>query len=312
MRAVVLGANGQDGGYLCEALLKRGYEVFGVARGPESRYAPAQPGFQYVRLDLEDYEGLSTFLKQTAPTHCFHFAAVHGAVGEGFQYETQWDAMMRVNTLALHAVLETARTVCEQMRIFYAGSAKVFPNPLQGMIDENTSMRSTCLYSIGKIASRDLMEQYRLAHGVQATNLIFFNHDSRRRSTQYFLPKIAQTLASAKRDPSVKTQVHTLDFRIDWGHAAEFMEIVADLARAPYEPQFAMATGVTSHARPVVTEAFRRHGLVMENHVSEDLPPRDPGPDFRVDIGRLASAARTPMISVAELIDDLVAGFETV
>ena len=109
--------------------------------------------------------------------------------------------MLRVNVTALHVALEYARTCNPGARIFYAGSSKVFPNPLAGQIDETTPTQVSCLYSLGKLAARDLMQVYLRDRDIHATNLILFNHDLPRRPRDYLLPMIAHTIARAKVDP---------------------------------------------------------------------------------------------------------------
>jgi len=306
-RALVLGANGQDGSYLIEALLRRGHEVVGVGRDPTSRYVPDQAGFTYRGINLADDEMLVDLLGSTRPDHAYHFAAVHGATGAGFAYEADWREMMRVNVLALHALLEHARTQNAAMRVIYAGSAKIFPAPLVGDIDETTRARATCLYVIGKLASRDLLTQYRRDHGVKGTNLILFNHDSARRSAQYLLPTLARAIARGKRNPSHRVAIKTLDFRIDWGAADEFMDLVAEIGTTSDVAELVMASGNTVHARPLIEDLFARHGLDAARHLIEELPPHDPGPDFRVRLDRLETVARRPVKTVFDVVDDILA-----
>jgi GDPmannose 4,6-dehydratase len=306
-RALVLGANGQDGSYLVEALLRRGHEVVGVGRDPASRYVPAQPGFTYRGLNLADDEALVALVKSAQPDHAYHFAAVHGATGAGFTYETHWREMMRVNVLALHVLLEHARTHNPRMRVVYAGSAKIFPAPLVGDIDEATPARATCLYGVGKLASRDLLTQYRRDHGVRGSNLILFNHDSARRPRQYLVPTLAQAIARARRDPGHQIAIKTLDFRIDWSAADEFMDLVADIGTAADVSELVMASGNTVHARPQVEALFARYGLDAQAHLIEELPRHDPGPEFRVRIDRLEATARRPSKTVFDVVGDILA-----
>ncbi len=154
-RSLVLGVNGQDGSYLAKTLLARGHEVVGVGRAPDSAYARPEPAFRYISADLRDTESFAGLIAEVAPDEAFHVAAIHGA--SGFSYEALWRDMMAVNVTTLHVLLEHARTAAPGMRIVYAGSSKIFPPPLSGVIDEESPVRATCLYGIGKIAARDLM-----------------------------------------------------------------------------------------------------------------------------------------------------------
>ncbi len=305
--SLVLGANGQDGSYLTEVLLARRHEVVGVGFEPESIYVKPAPRFRYVPTDLRDTGAFAELLAAISPDYAFHFAAIHGATG--FAYEAQWRDMVAVNVLSLHVLLEHARTVAPNLRLLYAGSSKIFPPPLSGIVDETSEVRATCLYGIGKIAARDLMRHYRKEHGVNATNLILFNHESPRRPAEFLLPTLARTIAAAKSDPRVKTTVRTLDFRIDWGAADEFMDIVSDIAERTNEPELVLASGTTWHGREAANHLFAAHGLNAAQHLVETLEPQDPGPDFRVSLDRLSIAVgRTPQKHIGEIVNEMIAG----
>lgn len=304
-RSLVIGVNGQDGSYLAENLLRRGYDVVGIGRDDASRYVAPSERFTYERADIGDLGSFDASVRRAAPDVAFHFAAIHGA--SGFVYEPVWRDMMAVNTLSLHVLLEHARLRNRSLRIVYAGSAKIFPTPLAGTIDEATPARATCLYGIGKIASRDLVMHYRDKHGVAATNLIFFNHESVRRPESYFLPTIARAIVGATRDRTYKTEVKTLDFRADWSAAVELMDLAVEIAERADVAEVVMASGKTWHGRVAVEQLFARYGLNARHHVVEVLPRSDPGPEYRVGIDRLESAAgRRPRLSLFDIMGEMV------
>jgi GDPmannose 4,6-dehydratase len=282
-RTLVLGVNGQDGSYLAQALLKRGDQVVGVGRQATSRYVHDHPRFTYAAADLADEPQVEALVRAVAPERVYHFAAVHGPTGSGFTYEACFADMLSVNVTALHVALEYARTLNPGPRIFYAGSSKVFASPLAGQIDEASPMQVSCLYSLGKLAARDLMRLYARDHGIEATNLILFNHDSPRRPTDYLLPMLAQTMARAKVDPNHMLRVRTLDFWADWSAAEELMEIVADLSTAPYVPEVILASGRAVYARSAVAAGFQ------------------------VRLDRLEGLARRPTRTMFDVVNELIA-----
>jgi GDPmannose 4,6-dehydratase len=302
--ALVLGVNGQDGSYAAEALLRRGYSVVGVGKQPTSRYV-AHEAFRYLQLDLQDRDALFSLLVVEQPEVAFHLAAIHGAAG--FQYEPMFHTAMAVNVTAVHTLLEYARRERPSLRIVYANSAKIFPAPWVGEIDEQTAIRPTCLYSIGKVAALELIRHYRAQHGIAAANLILFNHESPRRSPDYFLPIVAAGLMRALRDPSHTFEVKTLDFLVDWSSAEELMDIAVDIVeRAPNE-DFVLASGHTSHARQVVLEWFARSGLDYSRHVRESLPPQSLQAPYRVVLDRLQKRiGRVPVRTVQSIVDALL------
>ncbi len=306
-RALVLGVNGQDGSYLAQALLKRGDRVVGVGRQATSRYVHDDPHFTYAAADLADERQVEALVRSVAPDRIYHFAAVHGPTGSGFTYEPVVADMVRVNVSALHVALEYARTCHPGMRIFYASSSKIFPSPLVGQIDESTPTKVGCLYSLGKIAAGDLMRLYLRDHNVRATNLILFNHNSPRRPAHYLLPTMAQAIARAKVDRHHVLRVRTLDFWADWSAADELMDIVADLAAAPFVPDLILASGKAVYARAAVSTLFARHGLEADDHIVEDRPSRsEEAAGFQVRIDRLEGLARRPTKTVFDVVNELI------
>ena len=219
--------------------------------------------------------------------------------------------MFATNVVSLHVLLEHARVAAKPVRVVYAGSSKIFPAPLAGAIDETTPARSTCLYSIGKIASRDLIGHYREQHGVAATNLILFNHESPRRPLEFLLPKIARGIAEARRNQDSRLNVRTLDFWIDWGAADEFADIAVDIALKSEEGEFVMASGMTHHARNVVYELFEQYGLDGERFVVEALAPQDPGPAYQVSLDHMERAiGRKPVKAVSDIVSDMLQAYD--
>ena len=305
--ALILGVLGQDGSYLADSLLQRGYTVVGVGRSSTAIYDWPADRFHYVPLDLCDAAGLETIVSEVRPDVAFHVAAVHGAIASGFAYEAVWREVMQVNVLALHVLLEHARTAAPAMRIIYAGSAKVFPAPWQGLVTAQTPMRATCLYGISKLAARDLMRHYRHEHGVRSTNLVLFNHDSPRRPSQFLLPKLGSAVAAALDGRPAVVTIRTLDFLIDWSAADEIMGMVADIAAGPDVDELIVASGRTVKGRDIATALFERHNLRLEDHVLTEQPDSDTGPAFQVDIGDfIAAAGRRPRKTALDIGEEIV------
>ena len=308
-RSLILGVDGQDGSYLAESLLRRGHAVTGIGRGRAGRFVEPSAAFLYRTCDLRDSEELANLVGECDPDFAFHCAAVHGPAG--FQYEPVWRDALAVNTGALHVLLERARTARRELRVIYFGSAKMYSAPLAGTIDESTAVRASCLYGITKIASRDMLAYYRRQHNVNATNLVFFTHDSPRRPASFFMPKIARTIAAARASDRHQERFATLDFRNDWSDAIELMEIVADIAETSSAPELLIASGTTWHGREAAAHLFARYGLDASRHIIEDSQG-DAGPDFRVCLDKLeAGIGRRPQRTIVDLVASLMAGIET-
>lgn len=266
-RVVVIGANGQDGAYLVEHLSRRGHDIVALGRQDDFRHPRPGARFSYRGIDVSDHRALGQVLDEVQPDIIFHVAARHAAAG-GF-YEPIFAEMLAVNTGSLHTALEHARLRGGQAcRVVYASSMKVF-GPIIGQVDETTPRVSTCLYSITKNASQDLIIQYRQRHGVAASALLLFNHESPLRPPDFFMSRLVGALARALAGETAPTQLHTLDFHCDWGAADEFMDIAIDIAeKAPCE-DFVLASGHTWYGRDFATQFFAAHGLDHATHIQE-------------------------------------------
>ena len=153
MRSLVLGANGQDGSYLCGLLAASGAEVIGVGRQRNAKYDEANELYDYRQLDLRDAVTLTKLLNDFRPVEIYHFAAVHGAAG--YAYEPAWGDALDVNVKVLHTCLEYARCASDTVKIFYPSSAKVFGSPLPELVSINSPKIATCLYSTSKICAEN-------------------------------------------------------------------------------------------------------------------------------------------------------------
>jgi len=261
-----------------------------------------------MSCDLVQTQHLAQLINGSDFDFAFHFAAVHGA--DGFSYEPIWRDMMAVNIGALHVLLEHARLKRRHMRVIYAGSCKTFPAPLVGTIDEMTPVRASCLYSIGKIAARDLIAYYRSLHGVIGTNLVLFNHESPRRSSKYLLPTLAHGICKSLANPGHRIAVKTLNFMIDWSDAAELMDLVADVAERSEVQELVLASGTTWYGRAAAERIFARHGLEMRRHITEKEQPSELAPRFQVSLARLErEIGKRPIKTIDDIIDAMVVNF---
>jgi GDPmannose 4,6-dehydratase len=308
IRAVVFGVNGQDGTYLAEYLLACGANVLGIGRQGTPRHLPPQERFEYLPLDLADARALARELERFRPTHAFHLAAVHGSAG--FIYEPVWSHALAVHVGALHTLLEHARTVEKELRIVYASSAKVFRAPLPARITEDSPMASSCLYSTTKNAARDLISLYRSHHGVRASILYLFNHESVLRPADYFIPRICGALSGALAGVDsgpTKTSFKTLDFFCDWGSAREYMEFAAAVANIEDSGDFIVATGRTWHGREFAEALFERHGLNYRDFIVEGSGEVNPGSRFECVVDRLETKVdRRPRVDIMAVCDEII------
>ena len=280
IRSLVLGVGGQDGSILAEELVASGRQVLGLGRRETFPYPIDSHQFAYRQLDLAESAELDSCLREFQPDEVFHVAAVHGSAG--FPYEEVWGNALDVNTRSLHRVLEYARLHQTQLRVFYASSAKIFGPALRGHVDLSTPRDGSCLYSITKKASGQLAAYYEQAHGIKTTVAILFNHESERRASSFFVPKICRAVSSALADPLHRESLHTLSFHCDWSSARDFMRMAIRAVEVGFGGELIFASGVTWHGRDFVQQLFARYGLDYAQHV--DVPALVDSPFFQVDL----------------------------
>ncbi|MGB7599404.1 MAG: GDP-mannose 4,6-dehydratase, partial [Candidatus Sulfotelmatobacter sp.] len=244
----MLGVNGQDGSYLAEVLIARGYAVTGAARQASSRWVDPTR-FRYTALDVSGVARLDQLLSEVRPDEIYHMAAIHGSAGRA--YEADWREALALNVGSVHTCLEHMRRHCPETRLFYPSSVKAFGANPPPVIDEKTPRVSDCLYGITKNAAAELIHYYRARHGIFAAIGYYFNHDSPRRSDSYFLPRLAGRIAAQPGQREDAPEIATLDFWCDWGSSGEFMELTADLLQTDSACDAIFATG-----RPVYATAL--------------------------------------------------------
>lgn len=303
-RALVLGCNGQDGGFLVEHLVRRGYEVSGVSRQECPRYNAGN--FSHVALDLRRTDALRDLLNERHPQLIFHVAAVHGEAGS--RYEAIWQDMLAVNVGATHVCLEYLRTQCPQGGLLYAGSGKIYGPNYPRLISEQSRSGSSCLYTVAKNASRDLIACYRRDHGIRASVLHLFNHELERRAAGFFMPMLVGALDRALSGSNSRTDVETLQFHCDWGSAEEYMDIAVDVAERAFGNDMIVATGRTWWAADLANAVFARHGLDYRRHLSERAAAGEGARPYRVSIERLRSLIhRVPKLSALDVCGRMLA-----
>jgi GDPmannose 4,6-dehydratase len=305
-RALVLGSNGQDGSYLVEHLLRRGYSVAGLSRERTARTGGGHPAWQPVCQDLRQVAQFSDLLMKLRPDVIFHFAAVHGR--SGTRYETVWQDMLAVNVEVVHTCLEYLRNQQPAGVLVYAGSSKIFGPPFPPVITEESPRSSTCLYTVTKNAALDLIACYRRDHQVRASVMHFFHHESERRGKEFFIPKLVSALHAALLDRTFRAEFDTLQFHSDWGSASEYTDIAVDIAERSPAKDAIIATGKTVLALVLAQQLFARHGLDSRAHLIERRPGNRTDRPFRVSTDGLADLiGRVPTVSIIDVCESMLA-----
>ncbi len=277
-RALVTGITGQDGSYLAELLLEKGYEVHGVVRRTSSlnrsridhlQHAnPAdggRPRFTLHYGDMTDSGGLNRLVKQIRPDEVYNLAAqshVHISVD---QPEYTGDAV----ALGVTRLLEAIRTAGLPARFYQASSSEMFGSspPLQ---NEETPFHPRSPYAIAKLYAHWMTVNYRAAHGMFACSGILFNHESPRRGENFVSRKVTRGVAQILSGREEKLKLGNLEARRDWGDARDYVRAMWLMLQQDEPDDFVIATGEHRTVRELVATAFEMVGLDWQKYVLID------------------------------------------
>ena len=274
--AFITGITGQDGSYLAEFLLAKGYEVHGLIRRASTFNTsridhiyqdPHDPNPKLTLHygDLTDGVGLTNLIREIQPTEIYNLAAQsHVMVSFTMpQYTAQVDAVGTV------AILEAIRATKKDIRFYQASTSELYGStpPPQ---NEESIFRPRSPYASAKLMAYWSTVNYREAFGIHATNGILFNHESPRRGETFVTRKITRAVAAIKAGKQQNLYLGNLDAIRDWGYAKEYVESMWLMLQQPESSDYVVATGVGATVKDFVRIAFSHADLDWEKHVKED------------------------------------------
>jgi GDPmannose 4,6-dehydratase len=311
-RALVSGITGQDGSYLAELLLEKGYEVHGLVRRSSSfstgriEHLYRDPHEEDVRLflhysDLSDSSSLITTLNRVKPDEVYNLGA-QSHVKVSFEMPEFTADATGMGTLRL---LEAIRHADWPIRFYQAGSSEMFGKVAERPQTEGTPFYPRSPYAVAKLFAHWMTVQYREAYGLFATNGILFNHESPRRGATFVTRKITRGVAAILAGAESKLYLGNLDARRDWGFAPEYVEAMWLMLQHDQPDDFVIATGEMHSVRDFVDLAFSLVGLDWQSYV--EIDPRYFRPTEVDELCGDASKARrvlgwSPKTSFAEIV----------
>jgi GDPmannose 4,6-dehydratase len=273
-RALITGITGQDGSYLAELLLAKGYEVHGAVR----RVALEDPEHRLLRLSavrdrvilhaasLESFASVYRLVAQVAPEECYHLAA------QSFVSYSFDDEFSTLNTIinGTLVLLSAVKDQVPQCRFYFAGSSEMFGKAEELPQTENTRFHPRSSYGISKVCGFELTRNYREAYGLHASSGILFNHESPRRGFEFVTRKITSGVARILAGQSQSMPLGNLEAKRDWGHAREYVQAMWLMLQQPEPEDYVVATGETHSVREFVELAFSHVGLDYRDYVTTD------------------------------------------
>lgn len=274
--ALITGLTGQDGSYLAEWLLAKGYEVHGVVRHPEavetSLLGPLlrNPEFdQRLFLhqgDLADGRVLRRVFNEVTPHEVYHLGG-QSHVGRSFEIPEPTCEEVAMASLRL---LESSRALAERVRIYLASSAEVFGVAAETPQTEETKFRPTSPYGCAKAFMTHIARVYRESYGLFVCNGILYNHESPRRGPAFVTRKITSTVAKIKLGLADRLVLGNTQARRDWGHARDYVRAMWMMLQHSRPDDYIVATGVTHSVQEFVEAAFAVVDLPWRDYVARD------------------------------------------
>ena len=276
-KALITGITGQDGSYLAELLLEKGYEVHGIIRRASTFNTSRinnlyeDPHINGVRLflhygDIADSTNLIKLLYRIQPDEVYHLAA-QSHVRVSFDIPEYTGDVTGLGTIRL---LEAIREVGLQTRFYQAGSSEMFGLVQEVPQNETTPFYPRSPYGAAKVYAHWITVNYRESYGLYACNGILFNHESPRRGETFVTRKITRAVAQIKAGLQDKLYLGNLDAKRDWGYAKEYVEAMWLMLQQEKPDDYVIATGETHSVREFLHEAFSHAGLDWQKYVEYD------------------------------------------
>ena len=268
--ALITGVTGQDGSYLAELLLAKGYRVVGVVRRssttPYERIAHLVDRVELVSADLLDQHSLVEAMAACAPDEIYNLAA------QSF-VQTSWTQPVltgEFTALGVTRMLEAMRRVAPKARFYQASSSEQFGKVLETPQRETTPFYPRSPYGVAKVYGHWITVNYRESYGLYAVSGILFNHESPRRGLEFVTRKVTDAAARISLGVQRELRLGTLEARRDWGFAGDYVDAMWRMLQQPSPDDFVVGTGETHSVRELCEVAFARVGLDWKKYVVQD------------------------------------------
>jgi GDPmannose 4,6-dehydratase len=269
-RAMVTGVTGQDGSYLAELLLDKGYEVVGIVRRTShhsfERIEHLLDRIRLVHADLLDQHSLTMAVQEVQPHEVYNLAA-QSYVPTSF---AQPVLTGEFTALGVTRILEAIRLACPSARFYQASSSEMFGKVREHPQNEMTPFHPRSPYGVAKVYGHWITVNYRESYGLYAVSGILFNHESPRRGIEFVTRKVTDAVARIKLGRAKELRLGNLEARRDWGYAGDYVDAMWRMLQADQPKDYVIGTGVMNSVRDLVELAFARAGLDWQQYVVID------------------------------------------
>jgi GDPmannose 4,6-dehydratase len=268
--ALITGVTGQDGSYLAELLLAKGYSVVGVVRRTShdsyERIGHLLDRLEIVPADLLDQHSMTSVVRDVAPDEVYNLAA------QSF-VPTSWSQPVltgEFTALGVTRLLEAIRLACPRARFYQASSSEMFGKAETVPQNEQTPFHPRSPYGVAKVYGHWITVNYRESYGLHAVSGILFNHESPRRGLEFVTRKISHGVARIKLGRQNELRLGNLEAQRDWGYAGDYVEAMWRMVQQPVADDYVIGTGETHSVQEFAELAFAHVGLDWRRHVTVD------------------------------------------
>lgn len=273
-RALITGVTGQDGAYLAQLLLSKGYDVFGLVRRSSHgevtdtrlRWLGIDRDVKIVDGNLLDLSGLIRTLKDVRPDEVYNLAA------QSF-VKSSWQQPIltgQVTALGVTNILEAVRLETPQARFYQASSSEMYGLIQEEMQSETTPFYPRSPYAVAKLYGHWITVNYRESFGIHASSGILFNHESPLRGIEFVTRKVTDSVARIKLGLASELRLGNIDAKRDWGHSRDYVEAMWLMLQQDVPDDYVVATGRTTTVRDMCRVAFQHVGLAMDDYLVID------------------------------------------
>ena len=312
-RALITGITGQDGSYLAELLLEKGYEVHGIVRRvalehPQARMWRIRHLLERIHIhsaSMESYASIFNIVSEIKPDECYHLAA-QSYVSYSFEDEF---STINTNLNGTHYVLSSLKRQAPDCRFYFAASSEMFGKVKETPQNEDTPFHPRSPYGISKLAGFELTRNYREGYGMFALSGLLFNHESPRRGAEFVTRKISSGAAKVKLGLENEIRLGNLDAKRDWGHAKDYVRAMWLMLQQDVPEDYVIATGNSHTVEEFIEKAFKYVGLDYRDYLVIDEKLYRPS-EVKILQGDASKAQNNlewhPTVSFDELVKEMV------
>jgi len=309
--ALISGLTGQDGSYLAELLLTKGYRVHGIVR----RVALEDETHRLWRIknilndvnlhaaSLENYASIFKIIQKIKPDEVYHLAA-QSYVAYSFEDEF---STFNTNINGTHYMLSAVSGFSNKLKFYFAASSEMFGMVQKTTQDENTPFHPRSAYGISKVTGYHLTKNYREAYKLHASSGILFNHESPRRGFEFVTRKISHAAARIKKGLQKKLKLGNINAKRDWGHAQDYVKAMWLMIQQDNPGDYVIGTGIENSVKDFAKKAFKHVGLNYKDHIIIDKSLMRPA-DVNALLANYSKAKKILKWKPEVSFDDLVKG----